>query len=192
MIKLIRSFTLLALAIVLPFSSSALAANSSSALTTNQQSIVRFTLAVDGKLTPEMHQQFWDEVPEALKDDPQELTIFRLVVLKMQSESFLWQKEVWTSIGLSLAAGRRTVSPNYEAAKESFLKFAESIDAPSEAIEEGLNHAEGMLVAAANKREFLGPEGSIALSRELVEQVLSGIEGSQDRLRVLLNPNWGD
>ena len=135
-----------------------------------------------------MHQQFWDEVPDALKDDPQELTMLRRAALKMQSEGFLWQKEAWTSIGLSLAAGKRTVSPNYEAAKESFLKFAESIDVPSEAIEEGLNHAEGMLVAAANKREFLGPEGSITLSRELVEHVLSGIEGSQDRLRVLLNP----
>ncbi len=177
-------FVLLTLAILLPFSSSA--------LTTNQQSIVHLALAVDGKLTPEMHQQFWDEVPDALKDDPKELTIFRLVAFKMQSEAFVWQKEIWTSVGLSLAAGRRTVSPNYEAAKESFLKFAESMDTPSEAIKEGLNHAEGMLAAAANKREFLGPEGSIALSRELIEQVLSGLEGSMDRLRSLLNPNWED
>jgi hypothetical protein len=132
-----------------------------------------------------MHREFWAQIPMADRSNPE----MKVILEQVLSEGVDFQRGTWKSVMLSLQAGRVTKSPEYEAAKGRLLSSSTATflkDQNATAIQ----HAEGLMEAAANKTALETPRGKFYVTYEVVSQTISGLEASRCRAQKLANPEW--
>ena len=90
---------------------------------------------------------------------------------------------------MSLQAGRVIKSPGYEAAKADILA-SPTAELLREENAAGINSAERLISAAANKSPLVTPKGTLYITDELVAQTIAGLDASICRMKQLVNPSW--
>jgi hypothetical protein len=155
------------------------------ALTAQQKEIFRTVLQPDGYLTENEHRQFWAPIKARIKT-ASEITALGKMLDSDMGSAMKFQREVWKSIELSQRAGQVTKTPEYEQARSGVLSAGA---APKESLT-GIDEAERMFVAVANKTVYQSKQGPRYLNEEDVQKVLSGLESTVCRLRRLTNPDW--
>jgi hypothetical protein len=154
-------------------------------MTAQQQQVIRTTLEPDGYLTEREHRQFWSPIKARIKT-ASDMAAFRKALDLDVGSSIQFQREVWKSIESSQRAGKVTKTPEYEQAKSAMLSTGIS---PKESLS-GIDEAERMFVAVANKTVYQSKSGPMYLNEDRVQKVLSGLESTVCRLRRLTDPEW--
>jgi hypothetical protein len=150
-----------------------------------QQEIIRTVLRPDGYLTEKQHQQFWLPLKAQIKT-ADDMAAFRKTVDLDIGSAIKFQREVWKSIDLSQRAGKVTRTPDYEQAKSGLLSAGTG---PKES-SSGIDEAERMFVAVANKAAYQSRQGPMYLNEEHVQKVLGGLDSAVCRLRRLTDSDW--
>ncbi len=157
--------------------------------TPRQLEIVGTVQNAGGYITEELHTEFWSLMLEPPSEDPavwdEVLPIFDRYI----AESIGFQREAWTSMKLSLAAGRVVKSPGYDAAKEKVL-IKTVIPGYAENVLRVVRNAEAKIQAAADGKPFTSPQGPMYVTDELVDQMLPRLDAAAARLRRLVDPVW--
>jgi len=173
--------TLCAITVVVSLAVSAAHAIASD-LSPRQLEIIRTVLGADGYVSPQLHAEFWSQMPAEVRRDPKFARALHYII---DNTGVPFQRETWASTKASLSARRVVKTPDYESARKSVLNAP-----PLPEIERAVNNAEAMIRAAAEGTPFQTPRGPLYVTQELVDQVLSGLDGSIARFRLLAAPEW--
>jgi hypothetical protein len=158
-------------------------------MTPRQREILMTAINADGWLTEAMHHEFWDAVPEEIRSDTKALAF----IVSMMERGFLdavrFQREAWGSMKRSLATHTAVKTPSYEAAKAAMLVSNPHPEYRRQA-EVGARNAEAMIESAATGKPMASQKGTFYVTEEMIDRVLTGLDGSIHRLRRLTNPVW--
>lgn len=158
-------------------------------LTPRQREIMRIALSADGYITEQLHGEFWAPVSKEIREHDTSLVYLRQSAGVLVAAGQDFQREFWLSVKATLRAGRVVKTPNYEAAQKR-ARQASSLPGYREQKDIGAENGERLLAAAAQGKPFQTPQGQMYVTTELVSQVLSGLDGSAARFKILLNPTW--
>lgn len=172
------------------------------ALTQNQMYIIHQTLNVDqGKVTKQMHTDFWNEVPNDLKQDIVKYLETTGVMAKLMKDGMNYQMELWKSALVSYQNQQVFKSDDYLEAKAIINDFinrvSKNITDPVERdqiinqMKTSMTNSNNLLESAAARRDMQSIQGPIVeLSEERIKFVISGIEKSFSRIDKLLQSEW--
>lgn len=172
------------------------------ALTQNQMYIIHQTLNVDqGKVTKQMHTDFWNEVPNDLKQDIVKYLETTGVMAKLMKDGMNYQMELWKSALVSYQNQQVFKSDDYLEAKAIINDFinrvSKNITDPVERdqiinqMKTSMTNSNNLLESAAARRDMQSVQGPIVeLSEERIKFVISGIEKSFSRIDKLLQSEW--
>jgi hypothetical protein len=158
-------------------------------MTTRQNEILMTAIKADGWLTETMHSEFWSAVSKDVKSDPKAMAFIMATMEQGSLNAMQFQREAWGSMKKSLAAQRVLRTQNYESAKSSVLAFSTILQNRQQA-ESSVRNADAMIDAAAAGNPMVSQRGTFYVTAELIEQVLTGLDGSIHRIRRLTNPVW--
>ncbi len=167
------------------------------------EAIIKQTLASNGILTQETHQEFWLQMKKLGTDkEIQEFTnIIKNGLLFLQE----YQKELWSS-ALQSYNNKKVIKTQRlsELEKESLIKFKASlpytkdsknykiaIESYNRNMEVSNQNAKLLLEASANHTTLTSVQGQVMnINKQYIEKVLGTISSSFNRLNNLLNKDW--
>ena len=169
-------------------------------LTDKQMLIFQQTINVYGKLTKDMHQDFWSDVADkdkAAKDYAEN----KHIDTEMSRIGSEYQLELWKSALISYQNQEVFKSNKYQEIKDEmndiFIRGSKSIsdiDERNRTLERmkiSIINSENLLISAAARENMQSVQGPIVdLSEQNIKFVISNIEESFVRVERLLNPNW--
>lgn len=159
------------------------------ALTRRQTEIMQTALSVDGYITQKLHSEFWSQAPSQIRNDSKSRAAFLKMMEGPTAGAFVFQRETWGSIKESLSAKRVVKTQGYEAAKNAVLSSS-SLPEFQEPMRRSIASAESMIRSAAEGKAVQSPRGTFYITPEMVDQVMSGLDASVRRARILMNPEW--
>lgn len=158
-----------------------------SALTPRQIEIIQIVLNTDGGyISKELHSEFWG----LIQSDISIIDLTRVVpfIEKQLVIGMQFQRECWTSMKKSIEAGKVIKTPEYELTKEDFIFLA--LPEAKDKVQSSIIISDAMIEAAGKNTPFKSSRGTIYITPELVNKVLSGLDASFFRSRRLINPKW--
>jgi len=172
------------------------------AMTQNQMFIIQQTLNVDqGKVTKQMHTDFWKDVPN--KDDVAKFMETTGLMAKITRDGMQYQMELWKSALISYRNKQVFKSDDYLKIREVMNDFINRVsknipDANERAqvvnqMETSMINSDNLLKSAAARTAMQSVQGPvIELSEERISFVISNIEKSFVRIDKLLKVEWID
>jgi hypothetical protein len=172
------------------------------AMTQNQMFIIQQTLNVDqGKVTKQMHMDFWKDVPN--KDDVAKFMETTGLMAKITRDGMQYQMELWKSALISYQNKQVFKSDDYLKIREVMNDFINRVsknipDANERAqvvnqMETSMINSDNLLKSAAARTAMQSVQGPVIdLSEERISFVISNIEKSFVRIDKLLKVEWID
>jgi len=144
--------------------------------------------AQNGYITREIYDEFWTGFPLSADERVQLADYLRSFMLKGQR----YIRATWSSALLSLQSGRYTESEDYQQAKQDSLEAMRAMPGVSSAqLERSIERSEALIAAAAAHTPFEVKAGEKTyITEDLVATVISGIDGTLDRIDLLVRPEW--
>ena len=179
-----------------------LLSGSAYSMTENQMMIIQQVLNVDqGKVTKQMHTDFWKDVPD--KSDMVEFMETTGIMAKLTRDGMNYQMELWKSALISYQNKQVFKSEDYLEAKETMTDFINRVsknipNANERAqvinqMKTGMINSDNLLKSAAARTNMQSVQGPIVeLSEERMTFVISNIEKSFSRIDKLLQSEWKD
>ena len=176
--------------------------NFSHSMTQNQMMIIQQTLNVDqGKVTKQMHTDFWKDVPN--KDEIVDFYETTGLMAKITRDGMRYQMELWKSALISYQNEQVFKSEDYINARETINDFINRVskNIPNEnerlqvinQMKTGMINSDNLLKSAAARIDMQSVQGPIMeLSEERIKFVISNIETSFKRIDKLLQVEWKD
>jgi len=170
------------------------------AMTQNQMMIINQVLNVDqGKITKQMHADFWNDVPD--KDDIIGFMETSGLMAKLTKDGMNYQKELWKTALISYQTKQVFKSDDYLKAKDIVLDFINRVskNIPNQEEREqvimqlkvSMQNSDELIRSAASRTNFQSLQGPvIEISEDRIRFIISNIENSFERIDKLLNPNW--
>lgn len=170
------------------------------AMTQNQMMIINQVLNVDqGKVTKQMHADFWNDVPD--KDDIVGFMETSGLMAKLTKDGMNYQKELWKTALISYQTRQVFKSDDYLKAKDIVLDFINRVSKNIPNLEEreqvimqlevSMQNSDELIRSAASRTNFQSLQGPvIEISEDRIRFIISNIENSFERIDKLLNPNW--
>ena len=174
--------------------------NIANAMTQNQMYIIHQVLNVDqGKVTKQMHTDFWKDVPD--KDDVVGFLETSGLMAKITKDGMSYQMELWKSALISYQNQQVSKSEDYLNARDTMNDFINRVskNIPNETerlqvinqMKTGMINSDNLLKSAAARINMQSVQGPIMeLSEERIKFVISNIETSFKRIDKLLKPKW--
>ena len=172
------------------------------AMTQNQLYIIHQVLNVDqGKVTKQMHTDFWKDVPD--KDDVVGFLETSGMMAKITKDGMSYQMELWKSALISYQNQQIFKSEDYLNARDTMNDFINRVskNIPNEnerlqvinQMKTGMINSDNLLKSAAARINMQSVQGPIMeLSEERIKFVISNIETSFKRIDKLLQSEWKD
>ena len=172
------------------------------AMTQNQLYIIHQVLNVDqGKVTKQMHTDFWKDVPD--KDDVVGFLETSGMMAKITKDGMSYQMELWKSALISYQNQQVFKSEDYLNARDTMNDFINRVskNIPNETerlqvinqMKTGMINSDNLLKSAAARTDMQSVQGPIMeLSEERIKFVISNIETSFKRIDKLLQVEWKD
>tara|TARA_B100000767_G_C19652879_1_gene487554 strand:+ start:438 stop:1016 length:579 start_codon:yes stop_codon:yes gene_type:complete len=179
-----------------------LLSGSAYSMTENQMMIIHQVLNVDqGKVTRQMHTDFWKDVPD--KSDIVKFMETTGIMAKLTRDGMNYQMELWKSALISYQNKQVFKSEDYIEAKETMTDFINRVsknipNANERAqvinqMKTGMINSDNLLKSAAARTNMQSVQGPIVeLSEERMTFVISNIEKSFSRIDKLLQLEWKD
>ena len=179
-----------------------LLSGSAYSMTENQMMIIHQVLNVDqGKVTKQMHTDFWKDVPD--KEDLIGFMETTGIMAKLTRDGMNYQMELWKSALISYQNNQVFKSEDYIKAKETMTDFINRVsknipNANERAqvinqMKTGMINSDNLLKSAAARTNMQSVQGPIVeLSEERMTFVISNIEKSFSRIDKLLQSEWKD
>jgi len=175
--------------------------NFSHSMTQNQMMIIQQTLNVDqGKITKQMHTDFWKDVPN--KDDVVKFMETTGLMAKITRDGMQYQMELWKSALISYRNQQVFKSDDYLKINEVMNDFINRVskNIPNENERQVTNqmkismiNSDNLLKSAAARTNMQSVQGPIIeLSEERIILVINNIEKSFSRIDKLLKVEWKD
>ena len=176
--------------------------NFSHSMTQNQMMIIQQTLNVDqGKITKQMHTDFWKDVPN--KDDVVKFMETTGLMAKITRDGMQYQKELWKSALISYRNQQVFKSDDYLKINEVMNDFINRVskNIPNEnerlqvtnQMKTSMINSDNLLKSAAARTNMQSVQGPIIeLSEERIILVINNIEKSFSRIDKLLKVEWKD
>ena len=176
--------------------------NFSHSMTQNQMMIIQQTLNVDqGKVTKQMHTDFWKDVPN--KDEIVDFYETTGLMAKLTKDGMRYQMELWKSALISYQNQQIFKSEDYLNARETINDFINRVskNIPNETerlqvinqMKTGMINSDSLLKSAAARIDMQSVQGPIVeLSEERIKFVINNIEKSFKRIDKLLQSKWKD
>lgn len=160
-------------------------------ITQKQIEIINTVVSTNGYVTKEMHDEFWNEVPENIKNNNESLSSYKhnanrsiRFYERLRSESVFNTQDVINKVLLW-----KTVK--YERNRENYLKI------------HGLNEDEGkkfpfirdmdnMIDSVLKGRPYQTSQGKIALDKKFFDSILGDLSSLVRRYEILVSPEWDD
>ena len=170
------------------------------AMTQNQMFIIQQTLNVDqGKVTKQMHTDFWKDVPN--KDDVVKFMETSGLMAKITRDGMQYQMELWKSALISYRNKQVFKSDDYLKIREVMNDFINRVsknipDANERTqvvnqMETSMINSDNLLKSAAARTAMQSVQGPvIELSEERILLVINNIEKGFSRIDKLLKPEW--
>jgi len=171
-------------------------------MTQNQMFIIQQTLNVDqGKVTKQMHTDFWKDVPN--KDDVVEFMETTGLMAKISRDGMQYQMELWKSALISYQNKQVFKSDDYlkvrEVMNDFIYRVSKNIPDANERLQvtnqmrTSMINSDNLLKSAAARTAMQSVQGPIIeLSEERITQVINNIEKSFSRIDKLLSIEWKD
>jgi N12 class adenine-specific DNA methylase len=171
-------------------------------MTQNQMFIIQQTLNVDqGKVTKQMHKDFWKDVPN--KDDVVEFMETTGLMAKISRDGMQYQMELWKSALISYQNKQVFKSDDYlkvrEVMNDFIYRVSKNIPDANERLQvtnqmrTSMINSDNLLKSAAARTAMQSVQGPIIeLSEERIIQVINNIEKSFSRIDKLLSIEWKD
>ena len=171
-------------------------------MTENQMMIIHQVLNVDqGKVTKQMHTDFWKDVPD--KEDLIGFMETTGMMAKITRDGMQYQMELWKSALISYQNKQVFKSEDYIEAKETITDFINRVsknipNANERAqvinqMKTGMINSDNLLKSAASRTNMQSVQGPIVeLSEERIILVINNIEKSFSRIDKLLQLDWKD
>ena len=172
------------------------------AMTQNQMFIIQQTLNVDqGKVTKQMHTDFWKDVPN--KADLVEFMETTGLMAKITRDGMQYQMELWKSALISYQNKQVFKSDDYLKIREVMNDFINRVsknipNANERAqvvnqMKTSMINSDNLLKSAAARTAMQSVQGPvIELSEERISFVISNIEKGFIRIDKLLSAEWKD
>ena len=172
------------------------------AMTQNQMFIIQQTLNVDqGKVTKQMHSDFWKDVPN--KDDVIKFMETTGLMAKITRDGMQYQMELWKSALISYRNQQVFKSDDYLKINEVMNDFINRVskNIPNEnerlqvtnQMKTSMINSDNLLKSAAARTNMQSVQGPIIeLSEERIILVINNIEKSFSRIDKLLKVEWKD
>ena len=172
------------------------------AMTQNQMFIIQQTLNVDqGKVTKQMHTDFWKDVPN--KDDVVKFMETSGLMAKITRDGMQYQMELWKSALISYRNKQVFKSDDYLKIREVMNDFINRVsknipDANERTqvvnqMETSMINSDNLLKSAAARTAMQSVQGPvIELSEERILLVINNIEKGFVRIHKLLSVEWKD
>ena len=176
--------------------------NFSHSMTQNQMMIIQQTLNVDqGKITKQMHTDFWKDVPN--KDDVVKFMETSGLMAKITRDGMQYQMELWKSALISYRNQQVFKSDDYLKINEVMNDFINRVskNIPNEnerlqvtnQMKTSMINSDNLLKSAAARTNMQSVQGPIIeLSEERIILVINNIEKSFSRIDKLLKVEWKD
>ena len=176
--------------------------NFSHSMTQNQMMIIQQTLNVDqGKITKQMHTDFWKDVPN--KDDVVKFMETTGLMAKITRDGMQYQMELWKSALISYRNQQVFKSDDYLKINEVMNDFINRVskNIPNEnerlqvtnQMKTSMINSDNLLKSAAARTNMQSVQGPIIeLSEERIILVINNIEKSFSRIDKLLKVEWKD
>ena len=176
--------------------------NFSHSMTQNQMMIIQQTLNVDqGKVTKQMHTDFWKDVPN--KDEIVDFYETTGLMAKLTKDGMRYQMELWKSALISYQNQQIFKSEDYINARDTMNDFINRVskNIPNETerlqvinqMKTGMINSDSLLKSAAARIDMQSVQGPIVeLSEERIKFVINNIEKSFKRIDKLLQSKWKD
>jgi len=170
------------------------------AMTQNQLHIIHQVLNVDqGKVTKQMHTDFWKDVPN--KDEIVNFYETTGLMAKITRDGMRYQMELWKSALISYQNEQVFKSEDYLNARETINDFINRVskNIPNETerlqvinqMKTGMINSDNLLKSAAARIDMQSVQGPIMeLSEERIKFVINNIETSFKRIDKLLKVEW--
>ncbi|MEO0249955.1 MAG: hypothetical protein ABIN58_10600 [candidate division WOR-3 bacterium] len=158
-------------------------------LTPRQQQIFKSILAVDAELTKEQYDQFWANFPKLTPEQRKELYKKLEPVMLMDLER---QRGAWMSAKETIKQKKIVYVPDYEKATSKMEKHYENDPVGTIRVTIAKKETDALLKAALTGKPMKKGKEDVYITKELVDQVLAGIDGSYDRVKRLMAPEWGE
>lgn len=174
--------------------------NIANAMTQNQMYIIHQVLNVDqGKVTKQMHTDFWKDVPD--KDDIVGFLETSGMMAKITKDGMSYQMELWKSALISYQNQQVFKSEAYLNARDTMNDFINRVskNIPNETerlqvinqMKTSMINSDNLLKSAASRTDMQSVQGPIVeLSEERIIKVINNIEKSFSRIDKLLKPEW--
>ena len=171
-------------------------------MTQNQMFIIQQTLNVDqGKVTKQMHTDFWKDVPN--KDDVVKFMETTGLMAKISRDGMQYQMELWKSALISYQNKQVFKSDDYlkvrEVMNDFIYRVSKNIPDANERLQvtnqmrTSMINSDNLLKSAAARTAMQSVQGPIIeLSEERIIQVINNIEKSFSRIDKLLSIEWKD
>lgn len=176
--------------------------NFSHSMTQNQMMIIQQTLNVDqGKITKQMHTDFWKDVPN--KDDVVKFMETTGLMAKITRDGMQYQMELWKSALISYRNQQVFKSDDYlkinEVMNDFINRVSKNIPNENERLQVtnqmkiSMINSDNLLKSAAARTNMQSVQGPIIeLSEERIILVINNIEKSFSRIDKLLKVEWKD
>ena len=177
-------------------------AKSSQAMTQKQLLIINQTMNVDqGKVTKEMHTEFWNDVPD--KNEIAKFMETTGLMAKITRDSMKYQMELWKSALVSYQNQQIFKSEEYIIARDVMNDFIIRIskNIPNEEerkqvvnqMKTSMINSDNLLKSSAARTNMQSVQGPIMeISEQRIKFVILNIEKSFNRIDKLMNPIWVD
>ena len=174
--------------------------NFSHSMTQNQMMIIQQTLNVDqGKITKQMHTDFWKDVPN--KDDVVKFMETTGLMAKITRDGMQYQMELWKSALISYRNQQVFKSDDYLKINEVMNDFINRVskNIPNEnerlqvtnQMKTSMINSDNLLKSAAARTNMQSVQGPIIeLSEERIIFIINNIEESFVRIDKLLSVEW--
>jgi len=137
------------------------------------------------EINKELHQRFWNDIPRG-----------ELAKIKKNSNEFVaqfdeiflvapkWQQSIWESVLLSYNNKKITKTSSYINLSKKYKN--------NRMFKKGIINAERLMKAAATRTPMQTDRGTMHVSSEMANQVLSNLDKSMQRAKILFDPNYYD
>jgi N12 class adenine-specific DNA methylase len=174
----------------------------SQAMTQKQLLIINQTMNVDqGKVTKQMHTEFWNDVPN--KNEIAKFMETTGLMAKITRDSMKYQMELWKSALVSYQNQQIFKSEEYLIARDAMndfiLRISKNIPNEEERkqvvnqMKTSMINSDNLLKSSAARTNMQSVQGPIMeISEQRIKFVILNIEKSFNRIDKLMNPIWVD
>jgi hypothetical protein len=156
-------------------------------LTAKQQQIFKSILSVDATLTKEQYEQFWADFPKLTPEQRKELYQKLEPVMLLDLER---QRGAWMSARETIKQKKAVYAPEYEKALKKMEQHYANDPLGEIRMTIAKKEADALVNAALTGKPMKKGGQDVYITKELVDEVLAGIDGSFDRVKRLLAPEW--